>query len=469
MSSTTSFETPQNPAPGQNPSSASPALARVQDAAHQALQLMREQGFEHAQVSVVAQQRSEVCLAHNEASLLRSTATHKLQLVGLRDARRAACEASSIDSTSLQTAVQDLSKQVAAAPQDAAHAVSSGQRLLHQPGTTTGTTAGAAATTEPPTDTLAQAMADLLAWREKHTPRVMLEEALAGWTAQQSCLLTSGGSELATQHQWFDASIFALARGTGADSHKTSSFNSTQGTASRLQGRPIEQHFGFQGLMEALERQLDTQGFGARFQGHVLLTPAAVAGLLSWLLGQLGPLSDQPLIDSSSIYLQRVGQLVTSSALTLKSRFDAPGLAPLTADGFVAAPVEPITQGRLNLLAPSLYASRKTGLPHVPVAANGWELAAGAQPLAELVAQVPRGALVDRLSMGRPAANGDFSGVIKNSFAIENGRLGPALSETMISGNVAHMLRDVQAASAERIDTGAWALPWLLVTGLHFS
>ena len=109
----------------------------------------------------------------------------------------------------------------------------------------------------------------------------------------------------------------------------------------------------------------------------------------------------------------------------------------------------------------SLYGSRKTGLPHVPVAAEGWDLAAGSTPRQALIQGVPRGALVDRLSMGRPAANGDFSGVIKNSFAIAGGELGMALSETMISGNVAQMLRDVVAVSAERIDTGGWVLPWL--------
>ena len=86
-----------------------------------------------------------------------------------------------------------------------------------------------------------------------------------------------------------------------------------------------------------------------------------------------------------------------------------------------------------------------------------------------MIGALPRGALVDQLSMGHPSANGEFSGVIKNSFAIERGQLGHALSETMISGNVAQMLSDVQAASRERIDSGGWVLPWLLVPGLHFS
>jgi PmbA protein len=39
---------------------------------------------------------------------------------------------------------------------------------------------------------------------------------------------------------------------------------------------------------------------------------------------------------------------------------------------------------------------------------------------------VPRGALVDRLSMGDPAPNGDFSGVVKNSFLIRRRTHRPA-------------------------------------------
>jgi PmbA protein len=86
-----------------------------------------------------------------------------------------------------------------------------------------------------------------------------------------------------------------------------------------------------------------------------------------------------------------------------------------------------------------------------------------------MVSDTKRGALVGRLSMGRPASNGDFSGVIKNSFAISDGRQGSALSETMITGNVAQMLKDVVAVSRERIDTGPFLLPWVRIGNLHFS
>ena len=44
-----------------------------------------------------------------------------------------------------------------------------------------------------------------------------------------------------------------------------------------------------------------------------------------------------------------------------------------------------------------------------------------------------------------------------------------ALSETMISGNVAQMLKDVLAVSRERLDTGTLLLPWVRIGDLHFS
>jgi PmbA protein len=386
---------------------------------------------------------------------LRSNEAFKLQLMGLLDGRRAATEGSELDEASLTASVQGLWRSVAAAPQDASNAVSSGEHAHIVRGAPEADEAA-----------LAGAMSELLAWREAQTPTMMIEEALAAHNHVQTHTLTSGGSELVCELGWFDAAVFGLAR-EGAQS---SSFNYAGGACDALDdssvGVPFIERFGIDRLMRSLTRQVRTQALGERFVGSVVLTPRAAADLFGWLLGQL---SDHSLIDASSVYRHAVGEVAVAPLLTLRSRFDAPGVAGLSADAFVAAPVELLSAGRLNCLTPSLYGSRKTGVAHVPVAAQGWEVLAGATALDQIIAGVPRGALVDRLSMGRPAANGDFSGVIKNSFAIHSGEVGVALAETMISGNVAQMLRDVSAVSAERIDSGAWVLPWLRVDGLHFS
>lgn len=421
----------------------------IDRAAEQVLTALRRRGFEQAQVSVSDSRRCELNLAHNQPSLLRSNQARKLSATGIVGGRRASAEGSDLSAEGVAVLVEQLWTSAGSAPPDAANAVSAGQQLQLTKGPREA---------DPPA--LATALRTLLDWRAQHTPSMMIEEALAAHVHSRSHTLTTGGSVIDCELGWCEMSVFGLAR----EGSQTSSFNVAGGSADQL--TQVPQRFGIERMMRELTQQVRTGSLAGRFVGDVVLAPGAVGDLLSWLMGQL---RDGPLIDGSSVYRQRVGELIASPLLTLRSRYDSPGCAPLSSDAFVTPPVTLLEAGRLTQLTPSLYGSRKTGLPHKPVASAGWELLAGQTPLADIIAAVPRGALVDRLSMGNPAPGGDFSGVIKNSFAIDGGRVGAALAETMISGNVAQMLKDVVAVSAERIDSGSDALPWLRVSGLHFS
>lgn len=421
----------------------------VDSAAQGVLQALQQRGFQHMQVTVSDTQRCELNLAHNEPSLLRSTESRRVSATGIVDGRRASTEGTDLSPEGLATLVDGLWLAAASAPQDDANAVSAGQRASFDKGPK-----------QADPQALADALRRLLDWRAAKSPTVMIEEALAAHVHSRSITLTSGGSRIDCDLGWCEMSAFGLAREGG----QTSSFNFVGGTADSLAAAP--QLFGLDRMLDELPRQVHTRPLADRFVGDVVLAPGAVQDLLGWLMDQL---RDGPLIDGSSVYRQRVGQRIASPLLTLKSRYDAPGCVPLSGDAFVTPATTLMDAGVLTQLAPSLYGSRKTGVPHKPIASDGWELLPGSTPLAELIAAVPRGALVDRLSMGDPAPNGDFSGVIKNSFLIEGGRVGPALAESMISGNVAQMLLDVAAVSAERIDSGSDALPWLRISGLHYS
>lgn len=417
--------------------------------AEKVLAALRQRGFDHAQVTVSDTRRCELNLAHNEPSLLRSNESRKLTATGIVGGRRASAEGSDLTADGVALLIDELWTSAGSAPPDEANAVSAGQQLSVARGPREADPAA-----------LAAALRTLLDWRASNTPTMMIEEALAAHVHHRSHTVTTGGSAIDCDMGWCEMSVFGLAR----DGGQTSSFNYAGGTADAL--TDIPSRFGVERMMSELTRQVHTQSLDHRFVGDVVLAPGAVADLLSWLMGQL---RDGPLIDGSSVYRQQVGALIASPLLTLKSRYDAPGCAPLSADAFVTPAVTLLDAGRLTQLTPSLYGSRKTGVPHKPVAGEGWELLPGGTALADIIAAVPRGALVDRLSMGSPAPNGDFSGVIKNSFLLEGGRIGAALAETMISGNVAQMLKDVAAVSRERIDSGSDALPWLRIGGLHFS
>lgn len=421
--------------------------------AEELLAALRRRGFDELQVTVSESRRQELNLAHNEPSLLRSNESRRLAATGIVGGRRASADGNDLSPQGIAAFVESLWTAAGSAPVDEANAVSSGQQASITRGPR-----------EADPQQLASALRRLLEWRAANAPSMMIEEALAAHVHSRSHTLThssaGAGSAIAADLGWYELSVFGLAREGG----QTSSFNYAGGTADSLDDVPAL--FGVDRMMRELVQQVRTQPLGERFVGEVVLAPGAVEDLVSWLMEQLG---DGPLIDGSSLYRERVGQRIASPLLTLRSRYDAPGCLPVTADAFVAPAATLLDAGVLTQLAPSFYGSRKTGLPHRPLAGHGFELLAGDTPLPEMISGVARGALVDRLSMGEPAPNGDFAGVIKNSFRIENGRVGAALAETMITGNVAQMLQDVKAVSRERIDAGTQALPWLLVPGLHFS
>lgn len=424
---------------------------RLKDAAEQALALMRAQGFDQAQVSASAVLQDELNIAHNHASLMRSTESQKLSLLGLIDGRKASTELTEFTVEAMRERIAGLFADASGAPQDAANAVSSGQRANIVQGPQQGEVGQ-----------LADTVAELLAFRERETPLMMLDEGAAAHLLAQSHTVTSEGSELSCSLGWYALSAFGTAR----EGKQSSSFNYAGGNTDDLRALPAAEHFGIGEMLRDTSQQIHTRPIDGNFVGEVLLTPPAVADLLAWLQGQL---SDMQLINGSSLYRDQVGAQIASPHLSLRSRFDAPGVAAISGDAFATPPLEVLREGRLLTLTPSLYASRRTGLPHVPVAGSGWEIAAGQTSRAELLGAMPRGAVVGRLSMGNPAPNGDFSGVIKNSFGVQDGLIGPALAEVMITGNIATMLREVRAVSRERIDTGALLLPWLRIAGLHFS
>ena len=424
---------------------------QLQDRAEQALQCLRAAGFDAARAEATVLRTTELNLAHNEPSLLRSTVVEKLMLAGLVDGRMATTELTDLGADAIAAAVSALHADALAAPQDGANAICAGQvaEIAHGPLAADETL-------------IADKVAELLAFRARETPTMMLEEGLIAHQRLDARLVSSGGSAIGRRIGCYQLAVM----GTAKEGRQASSFNYTEGRADELSSQPIERYAGIGQLLRDTARQVHTQPLAGKFVGDVVLMPMAAASLFGWLLGQL---EDMQLIAGSSLYRDRVGQGIASALLSLRSRFDAPGVSAVSADGCVAAPVDVLRAGQLQCLTPSLYASRKTGLPHVPVAGEGWEVPAGETPLADLVAGVRHGALVGRLSMGRPAPNGDFSGVIKNSFLLEGGGTGPALRETMISGNIARLLQDVQAVSRERIDTASWCLPWLRIGGLHFS
>ena len=421
----------------------------MQEQANAILKTLNNAGFDDGRVTVQQTDVNELNIAHNHVSLMRTTQSLALSLMAIRQGRRVTASVTGLDDAVIQQVVADLLRDVTASPQDVAYAVAPDQTGDFSKGPQSADR-----------DAIASSAKDLLDTRSKHYPSFGIEECAVKHTLQKTTLVTSRGTGLTSSV----GSYGVMIMGSSKDSHGSSSFTFTGGELETLPEQ-LAGVLDIDAMMANSVQETRTEMIAEKFTGDVILTPMAVMDVIGWLLGQIG---DIALLSQASVYQRSVGEMIAAPALTLRNNPQGAGQSPFNDEGFIVKPVTLIDAGRLTCQLPSFYGSRKLKLPHVP-AGNAWRISAGDVPRADMQASVGRGALVGRLSMGNPAPNGDFSGVIKNSFLLENGQRTKALSETMITGNVSQMLKDIAAISEEVSDFGGYQVPWLKVIGLRFS
>ena len=95
--------------------------------AESTLAQMTAAGFDDSQVSVSVSEQDELNIAHNEASLLRSTEDYSVSLAGIKDGRKAATSLTAITPEAIASAVAALAERVQSAPVDDSNAVSADQ------------------------------------------------------------------------------------------------------------------------------------------------------------------------------------------------------------------------------------------------------------------------------------------------------------------------------------------------------
>ena len=220
-----------------------------------------------------------------------------------------------------------------------------------------------------------------------------------------------------------------------------------------------------------VESQLDPKPLEGKFTGPAVLAPYALAEIVLWtILGNF--VSDSCLIDGTSIWKDKLGQQVADPAFSMSfETFSDEVVLPerYTGEGYPAENYDLIRDGRLMNFALSQYGANKTGGKRAGNSGTGMTVASGNKTLEEIIAGIDRGILVMRFSGGEPAPSGEFSGVAKNSFLIENGKIACPLSETMISGWVPEMLNRIRDISSDTLRDGSGSLPYIAFDGLTIS
>ncbi|MCP8899481.1 metallopeptidase TldD-related protein [Gilvimarinus xylanilyticus] len=421
----------------------------MHEQANKILQALTGAGFDDARVSITEADVNELNIAHNHVSLMRTTQNQSLAVMAIKDKRRVTASVSSLDESVIEKVIADLQRDVATSPQDEAYAVA--------PGQSGDFTKGPQSVDR---DAIAAAAKSLLQSRSEEFPSFQIEECAIKHTLAKNTLVTTADTQLSSSVGSYEVMIM----GSSKDEHGSSSFTYTGGEMDALPER-LTEVLDIGEIMANSVQETQTSMIKEKFTGDVVLMPMAVMDLIGWLTSQLG---DGALISQTSVYQKSVGDMIGAPSLTIRNNPEGAGERAYNGEGFTIGPVTLVDGGKLTRLLPTYYGSRKLDIPYT-ASGGSWSIDPGSISRADMQASVERGALVGRLSMGSPAPNGDFSGVIKNSFLLENGVRTQALTETMITGNVAQMLQDIQAISAEVSDFGGSRLPWLKISGLRFS
>ncbi|MBQ3317713.1 MAG: TldD/PmbA family protein, partial [Spirochaetales bacterium] len=207
-----------------------------------------------------------------------------------------------------------------------------------------------------------------------------------------------------------------------------------------------------------------------KFTGSVIFTPELFAEFLMMVVGNY--ISDAVLIDGTSLWKKKIGKKVADEKLTFTIKSSDRRLVEgerYTADGFRTEDLPIIEKGVLKNFKIGLYASKKIKKPVSKNSSMDFVVKPGKSSLQEMIASVKKGLIVGGFSGGQPGASGEFSGVAKNSYYVEDGQIKGAVSELMINGNLGSALQDIRAISSEVLADGAMVVPYALVDNIVIS
>ncbi len=413
-------------------------------------------GADKAQCHISKSEKHELNVAIDNISLFRTTFDTAVDLLGLvgNDGKKGTVAINKTDTESIGKAVWEVIQLAGSSKADPANDIS-GTQLSKS--FSSGPAHG-------DLDNMYVRLKEFLAYSKAAYPNTLIEEINFDFTRTESVFVNSNEVEFRSNNGAynFDA-VF-----TSKDGVKTSSMNYVECRFKDL-NLPIKDIGGIDRLFNQSAHQLQVGSVPGKFNGPIIITPECLSDFIVFFTGYL---SNFAMIAGNSVYQDKLGQKIADCGLTLRSNPIGPEPAPAyfyTDDGFEAKNTTIIANGILNSFLLDLYAANKTGRPKADNMGGYYVIDAGDSSLNEMIQSTPRGLLLCRFSGGNPGNNGDFSGVAKNSYYIENGKIRYPIKETMVSGNIVAMLENIDQISKERNNDGYNLLPWIKFNNITIS
>ncbi len=424
------------------------------DIANYCIEQLKEAGAHKSQCAVTFSEKKELNVETGEMSLFRTTFDTNVGMSVIVDQKSGSVAINKTDKDSINEAVRKVMDMAQSSQPDDANDISPSQPKQ----------SFSKGDEKPDMEKMYLRLDEFMGYVKKTHPTINMEAAIVDFSHSTSVFQNSNGVEFTTKEGMYGFSNMFTAK-EGKD---TSSFNGMGISALNL-NTPFIESGSAKRLLKQSTEQVRTKPVSEKFTGEIVVTPDCLSDFLGFIIGDI---SDGKIISKTSIYKEKLNQQITDPRFTLHARPVSDEITDgyfITDDGYVAENNTIIDNGVLKTHLLSLYGANKTGGKRAVNGGGAFVVDAGEKPKDEIIRNIKKGILLERFSGGRPSADGEFSGVAKNSYYIENGELKYPISETMISGNIQEMFSNIGEISSDRIDFGYCIFPWISFKGVTVS
>ena len=419
-----------------------------------ALDSLLNLGMDDAEGMINESEKKELNIESGKISLLRTTFSNSLRLEAIKDKKQSTISINKLDKDSIDIALKKLVLNVESSQTDDSNDISEKQNPeIFKKGTLS-----------PDLNLMYNRVEDFNAFVKDKYKKVLLEAVTLDHNSSKSHILNTNGVDFEVNKGMYGfSSMF-----TSKDGIDTSSFNYT-GVEKLDLNQSLDKYGHISELLRQSEEQVKSSPINSKFVGEIIVTPHCLSEFISFIDYSI---SDNALISGTSIYKDKVDEKIASETFTLSSnpvheKIDSG--YHITSDTYKSKNQSIIENGVLQTHLLSLYGANKTGGNRVPNQGGNYMVSGSTSSLDDMIKNIKKGVLLCRFSGGSPSDSGDFSGVAKNSYYIENGQIKFPIIETMISGNIAQMFLNIKNISHETVDFGDSILPWISFDGITVS
>ena len=430
-------------------------MKKLNQIADKAVAALQQEGADRAQCTVSEKVTHEFNAEGGSFSLYRTLFDNSMTVTAYKDNKKGSVSINRLDDDAVADAVKNcIAVAESGTPDEAWEIASEKMCKSFQDGVI-----------EPDMDRFFARVRELVEDIEKRHPKIIVEATIAAHSQIRSVYTNSFGVHFERTCGSYEVSIqFSAHEGDKLTSFFGSGFVTSDLDTPFIQCGTLEKD------LTDVENQLNTVSVSEKFEGVLLAPPMCLVEFLMFTLNNFA--GDNAILDGTSAWKDSLGKKVADEQLTVS-------VDPLddriicgeryTSIGHLSENYDVIREGVLNAFMLSQYVANKTGNRRAPNESSNLVVKSGNKTLDEIIKGIDKGIVVGRFSGGNPSSNGDFSGVAKNSFLIENGKITSALSETMISGNLADMLKNIVAISEETVCDGMFVVPYMAFGGVTVS